>query len=129
MTSAATSDPATTITTSSGVWWNIKLGVRGDVASDDLTLDEIERLEKITEVPWAIGNPLASLRQAKAWLLVATMHAGASEEEATEHLAGLNLRDIKGAFQLHSGTAPLRLVDDEYVPPVPPSSAPTSVNG
>lgn len=121
MTSAQT-DPATTITTSAGVWWNIKTGPGwGDVASDDLTLDEIERIEKLTDVPWAIGNPLASLRQAKAWFLVALMHAGASEDEATTHLAALNLRDIKGAFQLHSGTAPLKLVTDEYVPPVPPS--------
>jgi hypothetical protein len=69
------------------------------------------------------------VRQAKAWLLVAAMHAGATEDEATAHLASLNLRDIKGAFQLHAGTAPLTLVDDEYVPPVPPSSVPTSANG
>lgn len=126
MTSAQ--QPAT-MTTSAGVWWNIKLGAWGEVASDDLTLDEIERIETITEVPWAIGNPLASLKQAKAWFLVALMHAGASEDEATTHLAALNLRDIKGAYQLHAGTAPIKLVDDEFVPPVPPISAPTSANG
>lgn len=129
MTSAATTDPATSIATSSGVWWNIKLGARGDVASDHLTLDEIERIETVTGVPWAVGNPLASVRQAKAWLLVAAMHKGMSEEEATAHLASLNLGGIKGAFQLHSGSAPLELVDDEFVPPVPPTSAPTSANG
>lgn len=128
MTSTET-EPATTITTRAGVWWNINTGPRGKVASDDLTLDEVERIETLTDVPWAVGNPLASLRQAKAWLLVALMHAGATEAEATAHLAGLNLGGIKGAFQLHSGTAPLKLVDDEFVPPVPPTSAPTSASG
>lgn len=119
MTSA---QPATATATSAGLWWNIKTGTRGDVASDDLTLDEIERIETLTDVPWAVGNPLASLKQAKAWYLVALLHAGATEDEATARLASLSLRDIKGAYQLHAGSAPLRLVDpDEDLAPVPPS--------
>jgi hypothetical protein len=113
------------ITTPGGVWWNINTGRWGKVASDELTLDEVERIETITDVAWAIGNPLASLRQAKAWLMVAAMHAGATEAEATALVTpgqpgALNLGGIKGAFQLHGGSAPLSLVDDE-VPPVPPT--------
>lgn len=115
-----------------GYWWNIKLGSRwGDVASDDLTLDEVERLEALTDLPWARLNPLASLRQAKAWLLVATLHAGATEDEAAGHLASLNLGAIKGAFQLHAGKRLEQLVGlvDDEVPPVPPSEVPTSAIG
>jgi hypothetical protein len=110
-----------------GHWWNIKLGEPwGDVVSDDLTLDEVARIESLTDIPWAQMNPLGSLRQAKAWLLVAALHAGATEDEAAGHLAQLNLGAIKGAFQLHAGERP-RLLDE--VPTVPPSSVPTSVNG
>jgi hypothetical protein len=114
-----------------GVWWNIKLGEPwGDVASDALTLEEVERLEAITDVPWARLNPLASMRQAKAWLLVAAMHAGATEAEAAGHLASLNLGAIKGSFQLHGGDRPGVLAGViGAVPPVPPSSAPTSATG
>lgn len=114
-----------------GHWWNIKLGPPwGDVASDDLTLDEVERLERLTEVAWARMNPLASLRQAKAWLLVSLLHAGATEDEAAGHLEQLNLGGIKGSFQLHASERPPRLdglLDEEV--PVPPSSASTSANG
>jgi len=128
MTSAAPTERATG--TSLGVWWNVKLGRAGEVASDSLTLDEVERIETITDTPWSVANPLASMRQAKGWLLVAAMHIGMTEDEAVVHLASLNLGDIKGAFQLHAGDAPtLGLVDDEFVPPVPPSSVPTSANG
>jgi hypothetical protein len=128
----ATTDESASPVYGRGHWWNIKLGDRwGDVASDDLTLDEVERLETLTEVPWARANPLASLRQAKAWLLVAALHAGATEDEAAGHLAQLNLGGIKGAFQLHTGERVPRLVElvAGEVPPVPPSSAPTSAIG
>jgi hypothetical protein len=106
-----------------GHWWNVKLGGRwGEVASDDLTLDEVERLETLTDVPWARMNPLASLKQAKAWLLVALLHAGATEEEAAGHLAQLNLGAIKGAFQLHAGSRPAGLHELlGEVPEVPPT--------
>jgi len=131
---AATNAP---ITTPGGVWWDIKLPRPWPaVPSDHLTLDEVERIEEITEVPWAVGNPLASLRQAKAWLMVAAMHAGASEEQATALVTpgapgALSLGGIKGAFQLHAGTAPdpLPELDDAEVPPVPPTSARTSAGG
>jgi len=119
-------------TVTGGHWWNIKLGERGDVASDDLTLDEVERLERLTDTPWALLNPLASLRQAKAWLLVAYMHTGATVDEAEAHLNGLNLGGIKGAFQLHTDaerSRRLELVATEGVEPVPPSSASTSEIG
>ena len=127
----ATTDEATAPMYARGHWWNIKLGDPwGDVASDDLTLDEVERLEALTDVPWARMNPLASLRQAKAWLLVAALHAGATEDEAAGHLATLNLGAIKGSFQLHTGQRPPQLdgLLDE-VPEIPPSSAPTSAIG
>ena len=114
-----------------GHWWNIKLGEPwGDVVSDDLTLDEVARIEDLTEIPWAKMNPLGSLRQAKAWLLVAALHAGATEDEAAGHLAQLNLGAIKGAFQLHAGERPPRLGELlDGVPAVPPSSVPTSASG
>jgi hypothetical protein len=117
-------DDGATPTYGRGHWWNVKLGEPwGDVCSDDLTLDEVERLERLTDVPWARANPLASLKQAKAWLLVALLHAGATEDEAAGHLATLNLGKIKGAFQLHVGDRPQQLVEllADEVPPVPPT--------
>lgn len=123
--------PRAAITTHGGIWWNVNLGERGFVASDDLTLDEVERIETLTDVPWAVANPLGSLRQAKAWLLVCSLHAGATEDEAVTFLASLNLGAIKGAFQLHGGNAPapLHLASSAEVPAVPPTSAPTSPVG
>ena len=119
-----------------GHWWTIDTGRWGVVVSDDLTLDEVERIENVTEVAWAVANPLASVRQAKAWLMVAAMHAGAPEDEAIALVTpgapgALALGGIKGAFQLRTGDAPrLAVVGDESeVPPVPPTSAPTSAVG
>jgi hypothetical protein len=126
---------ATPVPTMRGHYWRVHLPEPWQpVNSDDLTLDEVERLETITDVAWAIANPLASLRQAKGWLMVAAMHAGATEAEATGLVQGpdaLTLGGIKAAFQLHEtpvGQRKLALVDNE-VPPVPPSSAPTSAIG
>jgi hypothetical protein len=115
-----------------GHYWRVHLPDGRTVDSDDFTLDDVERIETLTDVAWATMNPLASLKQAKAFLLVAALHAGATEQQATELLAGLNLRGIKGAFQLHSGDAGhLRDVlgdtgggtdsDVDELPPVPPS--------
>jgi len=120
---------------SRGHWWNIKLPPPwGDVCSDDLTLDEVERLEALTDVPWSLSNPLASLKQAKAWLIVSALHAGASEADAVGLVEGptrLNLAGIKGVFQLHDDSEPRRglKLADEGVPEIPPSSAPTSAIG
>jgi len=137
MTATTARPTSAPITTPGGVWWNIKLPPPWPaVASDHLTLDEVERIETITGIPWAVANPLGSLKVAKAYLMVAAMHAGATEEEATALVTpgqpgALNLGGIKGAFQLHTGTAPdvIPELDDDEVPLVPPPSAPTSAIG
>lgn len=106
-------------------YWRIHLPEPWPVVeSDDLTLDEVDAIEQLTGVPWAVMNPLAALKQAKAWLLVAARHAGATVDEAAAMLEQLNLRGIKSAFQLHTRDADLLVfppADDDEVPPVPPT--------
>jgi len=113
--------------TARGHHWLITLPGLPTVASDHLTLDEVELLENVSGVAWSNVNPLRTLKNAKAWALVAAMHAGDTEEQATERLAGLNLGGIKGAFQLELGDAPAPLEGD--VEQDPPPSAPTSAAG
>lgn len=82
--------------------WNVTLDYAGKRASyntDQLTLDEIEDVERVSGTAWALSNPLASIQQAKGYLVVFALRDGMTEDQIEEWFAGMTLGDIKAAFQ------------------------------
>ena len=107
--------------------WRVEFEGR-TVTTDELTLDEIELVERVSGTPWVNINPRASLKCAKALLIVMAIRAGEAEDAAFRRLSKLNLKAIKRAFVFVEG-------DDGDRPPAaaeaadPPSLAPTSATG
>ena len=69
------------------------------VVSDELTVGELEAVEKAAGAPWSLLNPLKSVQQAKAFLGVLMVRSGLTDEQMTERVGRLTLGDIKEAFQ------------------------------
>lgn len=86
--------------------WIVRLG--GETYSSlDLTLNEIESLETISGQPWALINPLASIRSAKAYLAIFAIREGQAEDVVAKNLESLTLREIHGAFEYVDDEAPI----------------------
>ena len=82
--------------------WRIRIctdGVDVDVDSDSLTLDQVARLEKLAGQPWSLCNPYKSVPAARAFLVVALVRSGGTDEQAEQLLTNLTLRQIKNAFE------------------------------
>ena len=86
--------------------WNVTLGGQ-TYSSLDLTLDEVEALERISGQPWAVINPLASVKSAKAYLAVFALREGQPDDVVVAGVSTLTLREVAGAFEW---------VDDEKTP-------------
>jgi len=84
-------------------------------SSLDLTLDEVEAIEKVSDLPWSLANPLARVAAARAFLAVFLMRDGLNDDQIRDQLNTLRLRDISGAF--------------EYVPDEPDLPAPAAETG
>lgn len=108
--------------------WRIEFEGLPSVTTDELTLDEVEIVERVGGVPWVNINPRASLRVAKALLVVMAIRAGESEDAAFKRLSKLNLKQIKRAFIFVEGDMGDRPVDGQEAAG-PPSLAPTSPAG
>lgn len=78
--------------------WRVRLEGFPDVTTDELTLDDIETVEKVAGVPWVLVNPLASAKEAKGLLTVLLMRAGIAEDEALKAAGKTPLRKLAGAF-------------------------------
>ncbi len=78
--------------------WRIRLDGFPDVTTDDLTLDDLETVEKVAGTPWVLINPLASVKEAKALLTVLLMRANVPETEALKAAGKTPLRQLAGAF-------------------------------
>jgi hypothetical protein len=74
-------------------------GKRATYSTDELTLDEVEDIERVSGVAWALSNPLASIKQAKGYLVVFALRDGMTEDEIEEWFDGMKLGDIAGAFE------------------------------
>lgn len=70
-----------------------------EYSSLDLTLDEVEAVEKVADLPWSVVNPLARVAAAKAYLAVFLMRDGLNDDEIRAQLGALRLRDIAAAFE------------------------------
>lgn len=108
--------------------WIVTLEGYPEVSTNDLTLDEVEIVERVCEVPYSLLNPLSSVKIAKALFVVLAMRAGEAEDAAIKRLGKLSLKALHGAFRFDPGEqGPPPAVPDEV--PDPPSSAPTSAIG
>jgi hypothetical protein len=100
------------------------------VTTDELTLDDIETAEKVAGIPWVLLNPLASAKEAKAFLTLLLMRAGVTEDEALKAASKTPLARLAGSFTFEMANRPATSTSmvgkGEADPPV---SAATSVIG
>lgn len=85
--------------------WNVTLGGR-TYSSLDLTLDEVEALERISGQPWTVINPFAGVKSAKAYLAVFAIRDGRDEAEIVKSLDSLTLRELADSFEWVDDTKP-----------------------
>lgn len=108
--------------------WRVDLDGYPSITTDELTLDEVELVEKVAGVPWVAINPTNSLRCAKALFVVMAVRAGVDEDEALKSVSAMTLKKIKRSFTFVQGDAQ-PLTEADVADADPPSSAPTSATG
>lgn len=69
-----------------------------EFSSDDLTIEELEAVEKVSGEPWSMLNPIRSVASAKALLSVALIRKGLTDEEVAEKLGSLTVKDFRSVF-------------------------------
>jgi hypothetical protein len=69
------------------------------MTTDDLTVDEIESCEEQTQVPWLLMDP-SNFKVARAYLAVALIRMGLSDDEAVARIKSWHLADLNGVFTL-----------------------------
>lgn len=79
--------------------WRVHLDGFPDLTTDELTLDDIETVEKVCSVPWVLINPLASAKEAKGLLAVLLIRAGVPEQEALKAAGKTTLKKLATAFR------------------------------
>jgi len=68
--------------------------------SDDFTIADLGEIEKATDVPWSIANPLREIKVARAFLAVALLRSGRTDKEVEKALALITLKALKRSFEL-----------------------------
>ena len=75
--------------------WLIRLPDGSQASSDDLTLDDLEAIERESGAPWSTAAPLNSVPAARAHLRAAYRRAGLDPDRG----GTLTLRTIKATFE------------------------------
>jgi len=88
------------------VAWSVRVGETWQ-STDDLTLDEIEAVEKASGVSWGFLNPLRSAAAAKALYAAFLVRDGVPDDEARTQVGALRLKTAKHTF---------RYVEDDDLP-------------
>jgi hypothetical protein len=70
------------------VSWIIRLEGADPVSSDDFTLDDLIRIEKATDTPWAVLNPFKSGPVAREFYRIALKVTGGDPKEADSATLG-----------------------------------------
>lgn len=86
--------------------WFTRVGVTWRT-SDDLTLDELEAIEKASGVGWAYINPLVSSDTARALLAAWLVRDGGTDEEVKATVAAMTAKTLKHTF---------RYIEDDDLP-------------
>lgn len=114
--------------------WIVRFEGFPEASTTDLTLDEAALAEQVSGVPYTIMNPLASVKVAKALLVLALKRAkmrdGVPEAEAEtaalKAASSATLEVLAGAFEFVPGEVDLPAAEGDASPP---RSAPTSATG
>lgn len=106
--------------------WSVHIDGYPVVSTNDLTLDEAAIAEQVSGVPYSMMNPLASVKVAKALLVVLMVRGGVTEDEAIKLASTTPLKKLHNAFRFHVGSTP---ATSEGETTDPPPSAPTSAIG
>lgn len=83
-----------------------------ELNSDEFLIEDLESVEKSTGVPWSVCNPFREVKVARAFLAVALLRAGKTENEVADALGRVTLGTLKSAFDYKpddemEGRAPL----------------------
>lgn len=89
--------------------WNVTLDGR-TYSSLDLTLDEVEAMERLSGIAWPLLNPTRNVAAAKAFLAVFMLRDGDSDDTIMDKLGGRTLGELVGAIEW---------VDEPATPPLP----------
>lgn len=76
-------------------------------SSDDLTLDELDVVEKASGIGWGFLNPIRNAATARTLLALWYVKEGRTDEEAKAAIAALTNKTLKVTF---------RYVDDDDLP-------------
>ena len=69
-----------------------------EMSSDDMLIEDLENVEKSTGSPWSVANPLRDIKVARAFLAVAMLRSGKTEEQVADALGKITLATLKTAF-------------------------------
>lgn len=105
--------------------WRITVGDLPPLDSDDMTVEELGEVERISGTPWSIANPLREVTVAKAFAAVVLLRSGVPEKEVPARLTTLTARDLKNAFEWVEDDAEAEGEHEEPDPSAPPP-APTT---
>jgi len=92
--------------------WKIKWDGE-EFSSDDMTIEDLGSIEKATGEPWSTANPLRTVRVAKAFLAVALLNGGRTDDQVAQVLSTVTLKTLKNVFTYEpdedatEGSAPL----------------------
>lgn len=106
--------------------WVIRIDGQ-EVCSDDFTLSELERVEKESDTPWSVANPLRSAAVARVFLKVALIKLGRDPVEVDTW----TLRQLKTMFDYRADEPAAAEVGGEPDPldRSSPSSSPGAHSG
>lgn len=90
--------------------WIIRVG-DDEITSDDFLIEDLETIEKATDTPWSIANPLKDIKVARAFIAVAMVRQGKTDREVTAEMKTLTLRTLKKTFDYKPDDA--AVVDSE----------------
>ncbi len=91
--------------------WHVKLG-EDEYASDELTLEEVEAIEKLSGVPWNELNPTASTTVARGMLAVFAMRDGKTNSQVKAWVNKLTYKEMKAAFRWEPSPELQKFIDD-----------------
>lgn len=79
--------------------WVVQLDGFPPLTTDDMTLEDVELAERVCNVPWVLLNPLASAKEAKAFLAILLVRSGVPEDEAVKAATKTPMPKLARAFR------------------------------
>lgn len=101
--------------------WHVRLELDdGKVltsSTDDLTLAQVDTVERVSGIPWALWDPRRSVRVAMALFVVLLIADGDSEDKALTRAQELPRKTLTGAFRWDPPADPLPTTGERTDPP------------